>query len=164
MRSSREPKALTAHPKRCRNDMIMARTLSETRCVKLVSKSFISRVDEVLTRDSYFPRALRYDFTSIRLSKGLSPPAVETCSAHKPKGRSICSGPCLVIKIGCSCTYYLPNGTSSSCGRTSKKEDEARWPAAGSTLIPPRFLSRRRMMVKPPPAQKDSRDSRNWNR
>jgi hypothetical protein len=78
----------------------MARILSETRCVKLVSKSFISRVHEVLTRDSYFTLALRYDFTSISCQRDFHPPAVETCSAHKPKGRSICSGPCLVIKIG----------------------------------------------------------------
>ena len=29
--------------------------------------------------------ALRYDFTSIRLSKGLSPPSCRTCSAHTKK-------------------------------------------------------------------------------
>jgi len=31
----------------------------------------------------YFTLALRYDFTSIRLSKGLSPSSCRTCSAHK---------------------------------------------------------------------------------
>src|SRR5882762_8687500 len=30
-----------------------------------------------------FTLALRYDFTSIKLSKGLSPPNCRTCSAHK---------------------------------------------------------------------------------
>src|SRR5580704_7571977 len=36
--------------------------------------------------ECYFTLALRYDFTSIRLSKGLSPSSCRTCSAHSKKG------------------------------------------------------------------------------
>src|SRR5262249_2851359 len=35
-----------------------------------------------------FTLALRYDFTSIRLSKGLSPSSCRTCSAHNEKGHA----------------------------------------------------------------------------
>ncbi len=40
-----------------------------------------------------FTLALRYDFTSIRLSKGLSPSSCQACSAHNKKARR---EPCLL--------------------------------------------------------------------
>src|SRR2546425_6783339 len=36
-----------------------------------------------------FTLALRYDFTSIKLSKGLSPSSCRACSAHKRKARDL---------------------------------------------------------------------------
>src|SRR5690348_7437011 len=50
--------------------------------------------------ECYFPLALRYDFTSIWLSKGLSPSICRTCSAHKLKGR-IAPPFCLAESLCC---------------------------------------------------------------
>src|SRR6516164_6007479 len=50
MRSSRERKELTIHPKRCRSDTIMARILSQLSEFSFFAKSFISQMYNVLAR------------------------------------------------------------------------------------------------------------------
>src|SRR5436190_5796749 len=51
------------------------------------ARAFAPRFFQTPPRDDAL--ALRYDFTSIRLSKGLSPSSCRTCSAHTAKGRSL---------------------------------------------------------------------------
>src|SRR5258708_5020699 len=54
------------------------------------ARAFAPRFLQTPLRSDAF--ALRYDFTSIRLSKGLSPSSCRTCSAHK-KGQAIKPAP-----------------------------------------------------------------------
>src|SRR6185295_7234972 len=60
---------------------------SATACLRSGSctsaRAFAPRFFQTLRRRNAL--ALRYDFTSIRLSRGLSPPSCRTCSAHKQK-------------------------------------------------------------------------------
>ena len=55
------------------------------------ARTFAPRFFQTLRRWSAL--ALRYEFTSIRLSRGLSPPSRRTCSAHKQNGREMNSRP-----------------------------------------------------------------------
>src|SRR5882762_9495446 len=69
-----------------------------------------------------FTLALRYDFTSIKLSKGLSPPNCRTCSAHKEKGdlrRSPLAGEAILIKRFSLPEFPLPHSRFRIASRTS---------------------------------------------
>jgi len=58
------------------------------------------------SRRVLFTLALRYDFTSIRLSKGLSPSSCRTCSAHKPEARFA-----VARRAGSRQMWQTPDGT-----------------------------------------------------
>ena len=63
------------------------------------ARTFAPRFLQTPPRDDAL--ALRYDFTSIRLSKGLSPSSCRTCSAHhKRKGPDCRSGPFSIVLAG----------------------------------------------------------------
>jgi len=58
--------------------------------------------------------ALRYDFTSIRLSRGLPPPSCRTCSAHTRKGPPF---PAVLLNGGRSATSSAEASTATGARR-----------------------------------------------
>jgi hypothetical protein len=72
MKSWRELTALKIQPRRFRRNMIIGHNLNETLRIKLVRKSFIFRVHEVLTRDN-LTNWSRWFFVATNASTSASP-------------------------------------------------------------------------------------------
>src|SRR5436190_11341137 len=79
------------------------------------ARTFAPRFFQTPPRDDAL--ALRYDFTSIRLSKGLSPSSCRTCSAHK-KRRPVSRPPfCTAVGLGLEHETHSQTQAASSLER-----------------------------------------------